>query len=170
MFGSEKGCEGLQELWKRVKLPQESDMVRCSQSYRLGAEISKGMPLPADHHLYATEPIFAVGFPYSNSPNPSEPNSLAGSRRPSSPSLQHLALDDRSIPLPIPLRAPSPSVNRFGPGYAQLPNHGEDMRRLMEECTAARESARVLSEAVIFTRPEDLERKPIIRVSLRLHH
>ena len=32
LYGQEKGCEGLLELWKKVKLPQESDFV----SYRKG--------------------------------------------------------------------------------------------------------------------------------------
>jgi hypothetical protein len=27
MYGGEKGCEGLLDLWKRVKLPQEPEMV-----------------------------------------------------------------------------------------------------------------------------------------------
>lgn len=27
LYGQEKGCEGLLELWKKVKLPQESDFV-----------------------------------------------------------------------------------------------------------------------------------------------
>ena len=53
-----------------------------------------------------------------------------------------------------------------GPGYANLPSHTDDIRRLIEESTAAKESARVLAEALVFTRPEDLEQKPIIRVSL----
>jgi len=63
----------------------------------------------------------------------------------------------------MPFHSP-PSL--YGPGYAQLPNHGEDMRRLTDECTAARESARVLSEALIYTRPDELEAKPIIQVCI----
>lgn len=46
-----------------------------------------------------------------------------------------------------------------------MPNHSEDMMRLIEESTAAQESARVLTEALVYSRPEDLEHKPIIRVS-----
>lgn len=51
-----------------------------------------------------------------------------------------------------------------GPGYAHLPSHQDDIRRLIEESTAAKESARVLAEALVFTRPEDLDSKPIIKV------
>lgn len=36
----------------------------------------------------------------------------------------------------------------------------------MEECTAARESARLLGDALIYTRPEELDHKPVIRVSI----
>ncbi|ORX33522.1 hypothetical protein BD324DRAFT_639653 [Kockovaella imperatae] len=66
--------------------------------------------------------------------------------------------DANSVPPPVPIRQPH---NR-GPGYAALPDHGEDLRRLLEECTAARESARVLAEALVFTRPDELEHKPLI--------
>lgn len=58
------------------------------------------------------------------------------------------------------------SRDRAGPGYAALPSHKDDMRRLLEESTAAKESARVLAEALVFTRPDELEDKPIIKVSL----
>jgi hypothetical protein len=91
----------------------------------------------------------------------SPPQSLPISRTGSSPSLGHML---NGMAPPMASRGKSPE--RFGPGYAALPNHGEDMRRLSEECTAAKESARVLSEALVYTRPEDLELKPIIRVSL----
>jgi hypothetical protein len=52
-----------------------------------------------------------------------------------------------------------------GPGYSALPSHGDDIRRLVEESTAGKESARVLQEALVFTRPDELDSKPIIRVS-----
>lgn len=55
-----------------------------------------------------------------------------------------------------------------GPGYANLPSHSEDMRRLIEESTAGKEAARVLSEALVYSRPEELELKPIIRVRTAL--
>ena len=32
-FAGEKGCEGLVELWKKVKMPQESDYVRFSRLF-----------------------------------------------------------------------------------------------------------------------------------------
>jgi hypothetical protein len=35
----------------------------------------------------------------------------------------------------------------------------------MEECTAAKEAATVLAEALVYTRPNELEHKPIIAVS-----
>ncbi len=37
---------------------------------------------------------------------------------------------------------------------------------MIEESTAAKESARVLAEALVFTRPEELDGKPIIKVGL----
>lgn len=33
-YGMEKGCEGLVDLWKKVKLPQEPDFVSVT-TYRL---------------------------------------------------------------------------------------------------------------------------------------
>ena len=53
----------------------------------------------------------------------------------------------------------------MGPGYANLPSHQDDMKRLIDESMAAKESATLLQEAVVFTRPEELANKPIIRVS-----
>jgi hypothetical protein len=41
----------------------------------------------------------------------------------------------------------------------------EDLRRLLEECAAAKESARVLSEALVYTKPEQLNEKDVIKVS-----
>lgn len=52
-----------------------------------------------------------------------------------------------------------------GPGYANLPSHNDDMRRLLEESMAGKEAARVLSEALVYSRPEDLDQRPIISVS-----
>lgn len=69
-----------------------------------------------------------------------------------------------SVPAPVPHRGHSP-LHMSGPGYAHLPNHSDDVRRLVDECTAAREAARVLAEALVFTRPHELEQKPIIGVS-----
>ncbi|WVR04273.1 hypothetical protein IAU60_001273 [Kwoniella sp. DSM 27419] len=135
-YGMEKGCEGLMEMWKKVKLPQEPDF---------------GNPLPADHPIFNSEPAYRHS---AQQPQATPPHSLSASRHPSSPSLQHLSLSQH------PPRGPSPG--HFGPGYANLPNHGEDIRRLVDECTAARESARVLTEALVYTRPEELEHKPII--------
>ena len=128
----------------------------CKYSYSLSlaaTETSQGHPLPANHPLFAPEPFLAPGGLNMSHRLP----------RASSPSQQYFAADDRSVPPPVMMRGPSP-VNH-GPGYAQLPNHGEDMRKLMEESTAARESARVLSEALVYTRPEELAAKPIIQVS-----
>lgn len=55
-----------------------------------------------------------------------------------------------------------------GPGYANLPSHSEDMRRLIEESIAGKEAARVLSEALVYSRPEELLERPIVRVSCRV--
>ncbi|WWC87356.1 uncharacterized protein L201_002245 [Kwoniella dendrophila CBS 6074] len=144
-YGQEKGCEGLGELWKKVKLPQESEI---------------GNPLPADH------PIFSPEAFYNQRPTQaySNPSTGPGSRRPSSPSLQHLSLlpQNQGLLPPSAQRGPSPG-NYGGPGYTNLPNHGEDIRKLTDECTAAKESARVLSEALVFTKPEDLDHKPVIQ-------
>nr|XP_018265924.1 uncharacterized protein I303_02301 [Kwoniella dejecticola CBS 10117]OBR88082.1 hypothetical protein I303_02301 [Kwoniella dejecticola CBS 10117] len=140
-YGQEKGCEGLGELWKKVKLPQESDI---------------GNPLPVDHPIFSPEPFYTQRSSHqhvpSNQPFPS-------SRRASSPSLQHTSALQQDM-LHNGHRVASPAYG--GPGYANLPSHGDDIRKLVDECTAAKESARVLSEALIFTRPDELERKPII--------
>lgn len=106
--------------------------------------------------------MYALGFPHQ-SPYTSEPPSLAGSRRPSSPSIQHYGIDDRSVPPPMAFRPPSPG--RHGPAYANLPNHDVDMRRLTDESTAGKEAASLLTEALVFTRPDELELKPIVQVS-----
>ena len=158
MYGTETGCEGLLELWRKVKKPQQPDHV--SHTRLRSSSFIQGVPLPEDHQIYVPQPTYANGF----SSYASEPPSLAGSRRPSPPSLQNVPLDDRSFLPPMPL--PMPSPRHFGPGYAQLPDHGEDMRRLGNECIAAKESARVLSEALVFTRPDELESKPIIGVNI----
>ncbi|WVQ68769.1 uncharacterized protein L199_006978 [Kwoniella botswanensis] len=143
-YGQEKGCEGLGELWKKVKLPQESEI---------------GNPLPVDHPIFSPEPFYAQRHnqTYSN------PQSFPGSRRPSSPSLSQLPLQqtNQGYPPALPQRGASPG-HYGGPRYADLPSHGEDLRRLIDECTAAKESARVLSEALVFTKPEELEHKPVI--------
>nr|XP_019008923.1 uncharacterized protein I206_06610 [Kwoniella pini CBS 10737]OCF47704.1 hypothetical protein I206_06610 [Kwoniella pini CBS 10737] len=140
-YGLEKGCEGLAELWKKVKLPQESEI---------------GNPLPADHPIFSPEPFYPQRQAYHYA---SPDQSFPSSRRASSPSLQYLSANHQDIPNGDQ-RGPSP--NYGGPRYANLPNHGEDIRRLVDECTAAKESARVLSEALIFTGPDELEQKPVI--------
>lgn len=128
-----------------------------------GLKYEQGVPMPSDHQLYAPNDLYAPQMPNTYSTHPPSPSALPPSRRPSSPNMQHLSLNDRSVAPPVPMRGPSPV---FG-GYAQLPNHHEDMRRLTDECTAAKESARVLAEALVFTRPEELAQKPVIQVSLR---
>ena len=100
----------------------------------------QGQPLPPKHHLYASD----------NLPRPEY--STPGSRRGSEP------MQDQSQ------RSKTPDLRYNGPAYAALPNHSDDIRRLIEECIAAKESARVLTEALVFTRPEDLPSKPIIKV------
>ncbi|KAK4683955.1 hypothetical protein P7C73_g6253, partial [Tremellales sp. Uapishka_1] len=145
-YGGDKGCEGLGEMWRRIKLPQESD---------------NGAPF-TDSTLYTPELMAPPRMSNQLSPQPSPPQSLPASRYPSSPSLQQLADLSLNPPPPSkPLRPSSPGS--FGPGYARLPDHGEDMRRLMDECTAAKETARVLSDALVYTKPEELESKDVIR-------
>ncbi|KAK8846581.1 hypothetical protein IAR55_005667 [Kwoniella newhampshirensis] len=142
-YGMEKGTEPLVELWKKVKSADEPDF---------------GNPLPSDHPIFNPEPFQQPRMPNAYG---ATPQSVPVSRRPSSPSLQHLFLNQGLPPPAVPQHNPPP--NNFGPRYTDLPNHNDDVNRLMDECTAARESARVLSEALVYTRPEDLEHKPVIR-------
>ncbi|WWD21898.1 hypothetical protein CI109_106386 [Kwoniella shandongensis] len=142
-YGMEKGTEPLVDLWKKVKTPDEPDF---------------GTTLPADHPIFNPEPY---PLPRAHNAYGSGPQSVANSRQASSPNLQHLSLNNGLPPPPMPHRGPSP--NAFGPKYTDLPNHSDDVQRLLDECTAARESARVLSEALVYTRPEDLDQKPVIR-------
>lgn len=95
--------------------------------------------MPPKHPLFAADELTQP---------PSAPYTQANSRRGSEPMVDNN-------------RAPSPD-HRHGPAYAALPNHSDDIRRLHEESIAAKESARVLTEALVFTRPEDLSSKPII--------
>lgn len=159
-FGQEKGAEGLVELWKKLKLPQEPDTVRSLQR---APSDRQGVPLPTDFTSFPPDRFYANRDPgsFDSAPLPGVPSSYTGSRRPSSPN--GLGPNDRSAPLPQHNRAPSP-LHNGGPGYAHLPSHGDDIRRLVEECTAAKESARVLAEALVYTRPHELDSKPIIRV------
>ncbi|KIR27383.1 hypothetical protein I307_05570 [Cryptococcus deuterogattii 99/473] len=120
-YGMEKGCEMLVDVWKKVKLPQESDYVANLQIQ--------------------------------------SPPSISTSWHGSSPSHVHQALS----PPPAPVRHIQQQPAYGGPGYVNLPSHGEDIRRLMEECTAAKESARLLGDALVYTRPEELDHKPVIR-------
>lgn len=114
----------------------------------------QGKPLPADNQTFQPEAMYPTRLfdgPYGTPPV---------SRTGSSPSVGHML---SGPPPPIPSRGRSPE--HFGPGYAHLPSHNDDMRRLTDECIAAKESARVLSEALVYTRPDELELKPVIRVS-----
>ena len=120
------------------------------------------MPLPSDHHLYTPETQFTARFPDTFTADLTPPESAPSSRRGSS--AQHTTA--RNTPAPAALsRTRSPAYAQGGPQYEHLTSHEEDMRRLIDECTAAKESARVLAEALIYTRPDELEQKPIIRVS-----
>jgi hypothetical protein len=140
-YGQEKGCESLVELWKKVKLPQEPEQVRAP---KIPLADNQGKPLPADNQTFQPEAMYPTRL--FDGPYGTPPVSRTGSSPPPSPS-----------------RGRSPE--RFGPGYAHLPSHNDDMRRLTDECIAAKESARVLSEALVYTRPDELELKPVIRVS-----
>lgn len=147
-YGMEKGCEMLVDVWKKIKLPQESDY---------------GHPLSADHPIFNTnEAPPQPRHPANQMANLQiqSPPSVSTSRQGSSPSHVHQALPPPSAPARHIQQQPAAYG---GPGYANLPSHGEDIRRLMEECTAARESARLLGDALIYTRPEELDHKPVIR-------
>lgn len=153
-FGKDRGCEGLHELWVKVKSPADPDY---------------GNALPEDYLKHGQSnniippPPGGGGAVHGMSPLPSPPSSLPSSRRPSEPMPVPLSQRMNATPKELP---PSPGVTGFGgggPTYADLPDHHEDMRRLIEECTAAKESARVLQEALVYTRPEELEHKAVIR-------
>ncbi|KIR78097.1 hypothetical protein I305_04739 [Cryptococcus gattii E566] len=146
-YGMEKGCEMLVDVWKKVKLPQESDY---------------GHPLSADHPIFNTNELPSQPQPPTNqiaNLQIQSPPSISTSWHGSSPSHVHQALS----PPPAPVRHIQQQPAYGGPGYANLPSHGEDIRRLMEECTAAKESARLLGDALVYTRPEELDHKPVIR-------
>ncbi|OXG10852.1 hypothetical protein C361_06890 [Cryptococcus neoformans Tu259-1] len=147
-YGMEKGCEMLVDVWKKVKLPQESDY---------------GHPLSADHPIFNTNEAPSQPRPPTNQTanlQIQSPPSVSTSRHGSSPSHAHQALPPPSAPARHIQQQPA---SYGGPGYANLPSHGEDIRRLMEECTAAQESARLLGDALVYTRPEELDYKPVIR-------
>lgn len=149
-FSAEKGCEGLYEVWKRVKAPNDPEFGKelpedylkhgTANAANANANANAGIPTP---HVPGT-----VQPPISNPP----------SRRPTE---QPSSLQSRLPSGAPPVRSGSP---RAGPGYANLPDHQEDVRRLIEECTAGKESARVLTEALVYTRPDELEHKGVIKV------
>jgi len=139
-----------------------------AEQHGISSELTtKGSPLPTDFQAFNPENFYARGMaPFDSNSLPSVPSSFNPSRRASSPNGGMLGVNDRSVPPPVPHRGPSPLHMGGGPGYANLPSHGDDMRRLVDECTAAKESARVLAEALVFTSPEELDKKPIIKVRL----
>ncbi|KAL1408179.1 hypothetical protein Q8F55_004984 [Vanrija albida] len=153
-FGRERGCEGLVDLWHKVKPPHEPEEGRALPDDYLQAGAANNPAAPINHPR--PPPIIATG----PSPLPSPPPSVPVSRPSSQPSLQRLSLIDRYGAGQV---VQSPAAYGGGPGYHHLPDHKDDMRRLMEECTAAKESARVLAEAVVFTQPAELQHKPIIK-------
>lgn len=125
----------------------------------------KGHPLSADHPIFNANEAPSQPRPPTNQTanlQIQSPPSVSTSRHGSSPSHAHQALPPPSAPARHIQQQP---VSYGGPGYANLPSHGEDIRRLMEECTAAQESARLLGDALVYTRPEELDYKPVIRVS-----
>ena len=105
------------------------------------------MPLPIDHPLIA--PPTAANIPSHDLPHSS-----------------HTAFAE-SIPQRTifgSLRRPKPhnSLDYGGPGYENLPSHQEDIHRLINESTAAKETAHLLQDALVFTRPDELASKPVI--------
>jgi hypothetical protein len=150
----ERGCEGLYELWKRVKQPSDPEF---------------GKQLPDDYLKHgssgSTAPVQQVqptSTPGATTPTPSPaPNTARRLVEPAAAAAVATAASKLAVK-PTSNRPGSPGG--FGPSYASLPDHHEDMRRLIEECTAAKESARVLAEALVYTRPEELEHKGVIKV------
>ncbi|ODO02955.1 hypothetical protein I350_05798 [Cryptococcus amylolentus CBS 6273] len=140
-YGMDKECGGLTDLWKKVKLPQEPEF---------------GRPMPQDHPIYSHNP---------DQPPTSQMANLQVHPAPASHS-SHNSHISQPTSLPPPPRPPRDYAGpefAAGPGYKDLPSHSEDIRRLEEECTAAQESAKLLGEALLYTRPEELEYKPVIR-------
>lgn len=113
--------------------------------------MTQGVPLPDDHPMIIPDNFYA--------PNPHPAfEAVSRSRRGSSSSLRHLEA------VQYQQRGTSPPRRYGGPDYGSLPDHSEDVRRLRDESTAAKEAARVLQEALVFTRPDELDEKPIIKV------
>ncbi|WVQ76618.1 hypothetical protein IAR50_006291 [Cryptococcus sp. DSM 104548] len=140
-YGMDKECGGLIDLWKKVKLPQEPEF---------------GRPMPQDH------PIYSLG---SDQPPISQMANLQVRPAPASQSSHnsHVSQPTSLPPPPRPPRSHAEPGYAAGPGYTDLPSHTEDIRKLQEECTAAKESAKLLGEALLYTRPEELEYKPVIQ-------
>nr|ODN85986.1 hypothetical protein L203_04486 [Cryptococcus depauperatus CBS 7841] len=121
-------------------------LLEAWRKIKLPQEPECGRPLSADH------PIL--------NPDPS----------PLAPELANLQIrqppdnQTHSSQTQVPSRLPRHDQSPYrGPGYTNLPSHLEDLKRLVEECTAAKESAKVLNDALVYTRPEELNHKPIIR-------
>lgn len=169
-FSRERGCEGLIDLWRKVKPPQEpeegralpDDFLQAGGGAGGGGNNTNNNTNPVSNDYQRPPPIIATG----PSPLPSPPPSVPVSRPGSQPSLQRLSLADHRFGGGQQIIQPTAPYGG-GPGYQHLPDHKEDMRRLMEECTAAKESARVLAESIVFTQPAELQHKPIIKVGGR---
>jgi hypothetical protein len=143
-FGGEKGCEPLVDMWKKVKMPQEPDKVCHDTTTQLTRQ---GRPLSDDHAIFVPEAQYPTHMLDHHENGRSHHDAYMGANGQDG----YAAYQQRDQPA--------------GPGYANLPSHSDDMRRLIEESTAGKEAARVLSEALVYSRPEDLDQRPVIRVS-----
>lgn len=64
MYGNEKGCEGLADLWKKIKLPQESERVSSHLAHTVSADNGRAFHyrqntncmLPTPNHLLHPTP------------------------------------------------------------------------------------------------------------------
>ncbi|KAL7423319.1 hypothetical protein Q5752_002620 [Cryptotrichosporon argae] len=122
-------------------------LVETWRKVKMPQDPDAGVELPADHPAYSTS-LMSSSLAGHLAVGSSPPSSREPSRPPSQPTAAYM-------------RAQSP--NHFGPTYAHLLDHNEDIRRLVNECNSAKETARLLHESLVYTKPEELEYKPVIK-------
>lgn len=140
-YHNERGCEGLQELWKKIKLPEDMDI---------------GRPLPDDFLLYS---------PGSMPPSDAASiNTTTATVRTDRASKDKRDKDrQRKKRDKDPRDAKDKSRPRDKPKYPASPSHEDDIQRLIVEASEGKENARVLSEALIYTAPSEFDDKDILR-------
>lgn len=76
-------------------------------------------------------------------------------------------LDKSEAPTAAKMPTALPSRLRQAPSFvAMIPDEDEEIERLVRECVAAKEHARVLQQALTFTTPGRMESEPVIQVSV----